>query len=81
MGPFLAVFQAERMSPVWNRVPPTRTVRFNVGRKENRLIWSQPFNPWPEIDTVCFNVGRKEDRLIWSQPFNPWPEIDTENPP
>jgi hypothetical protein len=39
------------MSLVWNPVPPARTIRFDVGRKENRSNSSQPFNIWPGTNT------------------------------
>jgi hypothetical protein len=35
------------MSLVWNSVLPARTARFDVGRKGNHMILSQPFNLWP----------------------------------
>lgn len=42
------------MGPVWiwNPIPPARPFRFDVGRKENRLILSRAFNPSPRTKTV-----------------------------
>jgi hypothetical protein len=54
IGSFLTTFLAERMGPVWiwNPIPPARPFRFDVGRKENRLILSRAFNPSPRTKTV-----------------------------